>query len=294
MNRHEKMLRVSRHHPCPICGRPDWCGFIGDSPTEPEGVVCMRVESRRPARNGGWVHWLRPGSHSHERRHEIILPAATTPVPPAKIAAMARCFAASAENGAALPRLADELGVTASALRRFGVGVCWQQSCSTWPMTDDKGRVIGINRRFRDGSKKLFFGHKAGLYLPGDLPMDLSGQTLLICEGGSDAVAGLSLGYWSVGRFSCSAGADFLRRLVRARRPHEVVIFADGDGPGLRGAEALAVALLPHVARLKLLEPPERIKDLRAWLKDGLTFEELRMCVAKSPYRRLTIEVEYD
>jgi len=46
--------RVSRRTPCPVCSRPDWCGVSTD------GMVacCMRVESGRALRNGGWLHRL--------------------------------------------------------------------------------------------------------------------------------------------------------------------------------------------------------------------------------------------
>lgn len=46
----EPLLRVSMHNPCPVCFRADWCGF------NDKVVVCMRVPSERPSRNGGWVH----------------------------------------------------------------------------------------------------------------------------------------------------------------------------------------------------------------------------------------------
>jgi len=50
----EPLRRVSRRRPCPVCGHEDWCGFNS------RVCVCMRVESPRPAANGGWVHRL-PG-----------------------------------------------------------------------------------------------------------------------------------------------------------------------------------------------------------------------------------------
>ncbi|MBO8128052.1 MAG: DUF3854 domain-containing protein [Peptococcaceae bacterium] len=46
----EPLQRVSRRHPCPVCGRGDWCGYNSMV------TVCMRVPSPYPARNGGWVH----------------------------------------------------------------------------------------------------------------------------------------------------------------------------------------------------------------------------------------------
>src|SRR5256885_12968425 len=40
--------RVSKEHPCLICGKPDWC-TVSD-----RGSCCMRIESGRPMKNGGW------------------------------------------------------------------------------------------------------------------------------------------------------------------------------------------------------------------------------------------------
>lgn len=44
--------RVTRSHPCPVCGKPDWCGYTDTI------AICMRVPSDRPSKNGGWVHRL--------------------------------------------------------------------------------------------------------------------------------------------------------------------------------------------------------------------------------------------
>lgn len=50
--------RVSRHNPCPICDRPDWCLVYHDGT-----VLCMRVTSDReaPGGLGGWWHQHRSG-----------------------------------------------------------------------------------------------------------------------------------------------------------------------------------------------------------------------------------------
>ena len=48
----EPIRRVSRRHPCPICGRDHWCTY------DSERVFCMRVPSEdgRQAHNGAWIH----------------------------------------------------------------------------------------------------------------------------------------------------------------------------------------------------------------------------------------------
>lgn len=57
----EPLYRVNRRFRCPICGKASWCGF------GPHYVVCMRVPSDRPTRNGGWIHVLdRAGQEAAE------------------------------------------------------------------------------------------------------------------------------------------------------------------------------------------------------------------------------------
>ncbi len=48
--------RATPRDPCPVCDRPDWCRWFPDGFCE-----CMRVESDRPTRNGGWLHWVGDG-----------------------------------------------------------------------------------------------------------------------------------------------------------------------------------------------------------------------------------------
>ena len=49
-------LRVNRHCPCLICGKPDWCLISQDG----TAVICARIESDKPAGNkgAGWIHKL--------------------------------------------------------------------------------------------------------------------------------------------------------------------------------------------------------------------------------------------
>lgn len=52
----EPLQRTSRRNPCPICGHDHWCSYTS------EFVLCMRVESKTPAKGGkGWLHFLDEG-----------------------------------------------------------------------------------------------------------------------------------------------------------------------------------------------------------------------------------------
>jgi len=123
-------------------------------------------------------------------------------------------------------------------------------------------------------------GHHAGLYLPADLPDDLSQQTLLVVEGGSDAVAALDLGFWPAARFSCTHGGQMLTSLARQRRPKQIVVCADtGNQHELRGAERLVEQLVPYARSVRLIAPPPPHKDLRAWCNTGATSHDLCLVI---------------
>lgn len=49
-----KWLRVNRHNPCPVCGKPDWCMISPDG----RSAICARIESPHKAGNAGWLHQL--------------------------------------------------------------------------------------------------------------------------------------------------------------------------------------------------------------------------------------------
>ncbi len=52
-NRYQSpLVRVSRRAPCPVCGKPDYCGVRADG----TACICMRKFSARPTRNGGYLH----------------------------------------------------------------------------------------------------------------------------------------------------------------------------------------------------------------------------------------------
>ena len=212
------------------------------------------------------------------------------PPAPADVSALALEYHAAAEGGGQLDRLASDLGLSVESLRRFRVGWCAREGCSTWPMSDASGRIIGINRRFSDGAKRIMPGHRAGLYLPDDLLLEPAAP-LVVCEGATDAVAGRDLGFQCVGRFSCSGSVRFLIGVVRSRRPKAVVIVSDIDahGAGQRGAESLAAALALYCPSVRVIAPPEGIKDTREWKRAGATHRDIQAVIDATPARRLAI-----
>jgi DNA primase len=97
----------------------------------------------------------------------------------------------------------------------------------------------------------------------------------------------LDLGFEKVvGQPSCSGGTKLLVELVKLLgRPH-VVIVADGDEPGQRGADNLAAVLRAYAPSVQVIGPPEGIKDLRAWRRSGGSRFDLEEAITAAPAQR--------
>lgn len=78
-----------------------------------------------------------------------------------------------------------------------------------------------------------------------------------------------------------------LVELIGQKKPPSVVIAADGDGPGKRGAEVLAMALLPVCRAVRVISPPDGIKDARAWKVAGARRQDVLGAIAAAPIRAL-------
>lgn len=167
---------------------------------------------------------------------------------------------------------ADRLGVSADTLVRLG---CRLDDAGNlrWPERDGEGSIIGWSTRFPDGSKKADGGCKRGLCYIVPLP-DYAGtsrgEPILSVEGLSDTAVGIDLGYDAIGRPSATGKNSLLVPLVSGR--HVVVVGENDSGAGRIGAEKCARALHPHAASVRVIFPPEGIKDVRAWIgADGLS-----------------------
>jgi hypothetical protein len=243
--------RVSPDNPCPVCGRPDWCSVSNDG----QYVICPRTSqgSVKHIGDAGWLHKLAKDDSGKRRLREFRVDCT-----PAKdfSGKAAEYMAKLGQNE--LAQLSAQLGVTVESLVRLGVG--WNGRCYTFPMSDEKGRIIGIRTRFPSGDKAAEKESRQGLFVPSEL----SGQgPLLICEGPTDTAAALDLGFDAVGRPSCLGGGNMLKNFVVGR---DVAIIADNDPPGVFGANILGAELPPFARSVKVLFPPVS-KDLREWVR---------------------------
>ena len=253
--------RVSRHHPCAVCAKHDWCG------TSPDGTLacCMRVKSDRPARNGGWLHRIADAPQQPLPRVHVLPPRATAPRE-INWAAMLRRF--ERDTGTAdAQHLATALGVSQGNLHRLGISWAAPHRAWAFPMSNALGETIGIRLRAESGRKWAVRGSRNGLFWPEDLT---GTGPLLVGEGPTDTAALLDLGYDGLGRPSCAGSIGLVVEAVRRLRHRDVVVVADADGPGADGAERLARALTEAGHRPKVIQPVKG-KDARAWVKAGAT-----------------------
>lgn len=255
-------LRCTKRRPCAVCSKTDWCGYTAD------GIIarCMRVESPHPS-NGGWIHRLKDEPQPVVIRRK----------PPA---IQRRSFAreVAAWRDATTPAMLDEyaahLGVSADILD--AMTTCYAAPFSAWafPMWTPSGVICGVRLR-NEERKWAVTGSREGLFWPfAEPPED---GIAYVAEGPTDTASLASIGLWTVGRASCTAGVDHLRELTQKLAIKRIVIVGDNDEakvrpdgsywyPGKEGAFSLAASLgLPY----KVVMPPS--KDIRRWLQGGAT-----------------------
>jgi len=240
--------RVSRASPCPQCGKPDWC-TVGDY-----GVVCMRVQSAKPVKNGGWFHPF------DAARGRPVAPPPRRQSPAINATALHRGWLAATASEA-VAAFAASLGLSPPSLAV--VGAAWAPPHTAWafPMSDGYGNMVGIRLRNERG-KFAVRGSRQGIFLAA-VPAQ---KTLFVCEGPTDTAAALDLGYFAVGRPNCCCGGLEVRTFARRHECERAVIIADNDKPGLDGARRVGQELrLPYAVYV----PPA--KDLREFCRLGGT-----------------------
>jgi len=305
-----EQLDPKRHQPCPRCGGTDrfralddvattggvWCGQCHHGETQPkagDGLASVRwlCECSFPEALA-----LVAGAVGLELEH---FPA-TDKFLSAEF--IERCQLAARDR---LQELAGTLRVSADALLKLGVGWWAKERCWTFPERDARGAVLGLNRRFADGTKRLFKGHARGLTFA-DNWHEGYGPVLLV-EGASDVAAGVTAGLCVIGRPMAQLPrkladelAAMLKNLVSDRAVlvlGERDLKADGQWPGRDGALQSARLLMERLNRpIQWALPGGQSKDLRCWFADnpGATADDFiaALVVADVPQQEATASTE--
>ncbi len=97
---------------------------------------------------------------------------------------------------------------------------------------------------------------------------------ILIVEGQTDVIAALDLGFQAIGRPSAQGGLKILRGMPLHNRT--VLVIGENDaGVGETGMESSFLTVSRMTQNVAKMLPPDGIKDLRAWIKSGLTQRQL-------------------
>ena len=223
-------------------------------------AICNRVEENATRRldGGGWLHVIKI---TDEWMNEEFIPRVHNALPEHNevLAIRARDWVSKCDLEKT-NELAEILGVTISSLRLLNLGWFPQNSSWVFPMQRNGSRLIGVRVRPRNGKKFAIKGSKNGLFIPNNLP---DKGVVYVCEGESDTAAMLSCGLCAVGKSSCNSGDRLVGELLKN---HEVVVCADRDGVGRKGAESLVNYLKIHASGVTMMLPPIKYKDMREWL----------------------------
>jgi hypothetical protein len=283
MNSCNGWLRVSRSRPCPVCDKLDWCLLAADG----GAAICSRVESPKRCGEAGWLHRL----NGHLLRQRTIVRSVRIDLAIGVSLDLARFVTGwqAAVDPGRLELLAHSLGLSMTSLCRFGIG--WSEEHRAWvfPMFDPIGNVLRIRLRYPNGCKLAVRESNVGLHIPTGITFCPS-ERLILAEGPTDAAALLDMGFRSVvGKYSCLGNLPLLTELTRLWRPRDVVIVADGNESGRRGANNLASVLVAYGPAVRVIEPPEGVKDVRDWLRTGGGLPDVEQRIASARVQRLAI-----
>jgi hypothetical protein len=240
-----------------------WCGRISDG-------------SLKENHGGQYLHRLRD-NYQHAPRVHVPTPEPKPKTPRTDLPAIASAWSRHAAE--ARERLAAHLGIPVHGLIALEVG--WNESSRCWsfPERDAAGKIIGINTRSMDGSKKRLAGGKAGLTY--SQQWNNGNGPVLLVEGGSDTATLIGIGLNVVGRPSNLGGVALLTEILAGLSPQQDIIVIgerdekpDGRWPGKEGAIKTARRLADSLNRTVLWSlPPDNAKDARDWLQGNLSLD---------------------
>jgi len=248
----------TKENPCPACGHHDWTCRAGT-----KAYICQRIGSQFPSKCGGFYHF-----YDDTPRPEI-KPEPKRNAPKFNFAE--KMFSEYDERFRqdewAEERLAKELGVSVESIQ--SLKICYHQLAYGIPMRDGDNKIIGIQLRSDDGTKKCVTGSRGGLFIP----QCETQKIVYICEGMSNCTALLTLGFFAIGRFNCNSGGDMLKVALNRLKINRVVVVADNDSlksandktfrPGQSGGIKLKKELGLHSV---IYTTPNPIKDCRELL----------------------------
>ena len=235
----------------------------------------MRIQSDKPLANGGYLH---RGSEA---------PKITMPPRPKQAGYEDPEFDAElwyrtmrhVIKWEPMETWATKLGLPIETLDIMGG--CTLGPTLNFPMYDGNGKICGIRTRDQDGNKRAITGSRNGVFLP---TFTEDGRQPIICEGPTDSAAALALGYYPIGRQSCTGCERHVVDTCKRMGFQKVTVCADSDGPGIAGAKKLLDVLRAAKIVVRMVTP-SGFKDLREWYKSGVTKEIIELQWSQAEWR---------
>ena len=142
--------------------------------------------------------------------------------------------------------------------------------------TDEDGKLLYQVVRFepKDFRQRRPDGHRGWIWKKGPrqvlyhLPEILEAPIVFVVEGEKDAEAMRAHGFVCTTNAG-GAKAPWLPEFTEMLRSREVILIPDNDQPGWERAAVIARALLHNVARLRVFDLPDGIKDISDWFSAG-------------------------
>jgi 5S rRNA maturation endonuclease (ribonuclease M5) len=266
-----EFIRVTKRDPCPICKKPDWCEITADG----RGAICMRVESQRKTRNGGWWHWLKDAPPERLLLNRKVQE--NTKRTPAELLRMMDRWAAKTTDEM-MGALGTALGVATWALSDMGAVYADVHSAWAFPMRRFNGELAGIRLRAATGKKWAVAGSRDGLFFGVNEQETI--DTLFVCEGPTDTAAALTIGLCAVGRPSCRGARMEVKLLAYRWGAKRVCVVADQDKPGQDGGIELCRRMGMAAA---MIVPPA--KDMRVWVKKGAKRADVEKALEQTEWK---------
>jgi hypothetical protein len=149
----------------------------------------------------------------------------------------------------------------------------------------DRGRVVASGFARRAGAKFAVRGGREGLFTPATLSATNCWSRRARPTPSRPTASATPL---AVGRPSCTGGAAHLVALVRDRKPARVVVARDTTNRAPAGPTR-CVSALSHCRDVRVIAPPDGVKDVRAWTAAGATRADLDELIRAAAPRRLNL-----
>lgn len=164
-----------------------------------------------------------------------------------------------------LEPLVSQWDVDIGVLRSYGVG--WDGQAWTIPMKNAYEKIIGIQKRFPDGSKCCVEESQLGLFIPIQYQIFNQRPQLIITEGFSDCVIAAECGYFAVGKPCAGIGDEMVLEFVINHSIASIYITADNNLPGIEYSRILQKKLLTKGIKCDIIYI-DNWKDLREYYQN--------------------------